>query len=133
LKSILKAKHCYHQGTLKDTKVVIKGKKKDDNLQNTTRKTKDCATPTPLNYGDKLGCSEMVSSSCSSSATSRVTLVTNPVNKTLRQKRNNFPIVNIPYICSNIPTAPAYDVYISQVIDIPELVVSIMICDTDIP
>ena len=48
-------------------------------------------------------------------------------NKTLRQKRNNFPFVNIPYICSNIPTAPAYDVYISQVIDIPELVVSIMI------
>ena len=38
----------------------------------------------------------------------------------------NIPIVNIPFICSNIPTAPAYGVYISQSIrysracDIPE-------------
>ena len=28
----------------------------------------------------------------------------------------NFPIVNFPFICSNIPTAPAYRVYISQLI-----------------
>ena len=28
----------------------------------------------------------------------------------------NFPIVNIPFICSNIPAAPAYGVYISQMI-----------------
>ena len=26
----------------------------------------------------------------------------------------NFPIVNVPFICSNIPAAPAYGVYISQ-------------------
>ena len=26
----------------------------------------------------------------------------------------NFPIVNFPFICSNIPSAPAYGVYISQ-------------------
>jgi hypothetical protein len=26
----------------------------------------------------------------------------------------NFPIVNFPFICSNIPAAPAYGVYISQ-------------------
>ena len=25
----------------------------------------------------------------------------------------NFPIVNFPFICSNIPAAPAYGVYIS--------------------
>jgi len=25
----------------------------------------------------------------------------------------NFPIVNIPIICSNIPAAPAYGVYLS--------------------
>ena len=33
-------------------------------------------------------------------------------------KRNyfNFPIVNFPLICSNIPAAPAYGVYISQLI-----------------
>ena len=29
----------------------------------------------------------------------------------------NFPIVNFPFICSNIPTAPAYGVYISQISD----------------
>ena len=28
----------------------------------------------------------------------------------------NFPIVNFPFICSNIPAAPAYEVYISQLI-----------------
>jgi hypothetical protein len=28
----------------------------------------------------------------------------------------NFPIVNFPFICSNIPTAPAYGVYIFQLI-----------------
>ena len=28
----------------------------------------------------------------------------------------NFPIVNFPFICSNITTAPAYGVYISQLI-----------------
>jgi len=29
-----------------------------------------------------------------------------------------FPIVNIPFICSNIPAAPAYGVHISQMIGI---------------
>ena len=28
----------------------------------------------------------------------------------------NFPIVNFPFICSNIPAAPAYGVYIFQLI-----------------
>ena len=28
----------------------------------------------------------------------------------------NFPIVNVPFICSNIPEAPTYGVYISQLI-----------------
>ena len=28
----------------------------------------------------------------------------------------NFPIVNFPFICSNIPAAPSYGVYISQLI-----------------
>ena len=28
----------------------------------------------------------------------------------------NFPIVNFPFICCNIPAAPAYGVYISQLI-----------------
>jgi hypothetical protein len=28
----------------------------------------------------------------------------------------NFPIVKFPFICTNIPAAPAYGVYISQLI-----------------
>ena len=28
----------------------------------------------------------------------------------------NFPIVNFPLVCSNVPEAPAYEVYISQLI-----------------
>ena len=28
----------------------------------------------------------------------------------------NFPIVNFPFICSNIPASPAYGVYISQLV-----------------
>jgi hypothetical protein len=28
----------------------------------------------------------------------------------------NFPIVNFPFICSNIPAAPAYGIYVSQMI-----------------
>jgi hypothetical protein len=36
----------------------------------------------------------------------------------LYDKRDDFnvPIVNLPFICSNIPAAPAYGVYISQLI-----------------
>jgi hypothetical protein len=30
-----------------------------------------------------------------------------------------FPIVNFPFICSNIPAAPAYGVYISQLLQYP--------------
>ena len=31
-------------------------------------------------------------------------------------KERNFPIVNYPFICSNIPAAPTYGIYISQLI-----------------
>jgi hypothetical protein len=78
-----------------DTKGVIKirkskkdrqhnGQKKrnrrtNNDLQNTTHKTKDRVTRTPLSTGCEIKCSGRVSSSCSSSDTSRVTLVTNLV------------------------------------------------------
>ena len=41
-----------------------------------------------------------------------------PLRTKLYDKRDdfNFPIVNFPFICSNIPAAPAYGVYISQMI-----------------
>ena len=44
-----------------------------------THKTKDRVTQTPLKTGGELRCSRMVSSSCSTSETCRVNLVTNPV------------------------------------------------------
>ena len=46
-----------------------------------TYKTKDRVTRTPLKTGDELRCSGRVSSSCSTSGTRRVNLVTNPVIK----------------------------------------------------
>ena len=46
-----------------------------------TYKTKDRVTRTPLKTGGELRCSRKVSSSCSTSDTRRVNLVTNPVNK----------------------------------------------------
>jgi hypothetical protein len=39
----------------------------------------------------------------------------------------NFPVMNVPFICSNIPAAPAYGEYISQLIRYSELVVPIRI------
>jgi hypothetical protein len=33
-----------------------------------------------------------------------------------RKLYDNFPVMNFPFICSNIPAAPAYGVYISQLI-----------------
>jgi hypothetical protein len=45
----------------------------------TLLKTKNRVTRTPLKTGGELRCSERLSSSCSTSGTRRVTLVTNPV------------------------------------------------------
>ena len=47
----------------------------------------------------------------------------------LYDKRDDFSflIVNFPFLCSDIPAAPANGVYISQLIDIPGLVFLIMI------
>jgi hypothetical protein len=44
-----------------------------------THKTKDRVTRTPLKTGDEFMCSGRVSSSCSTSGTRRVNIVTNPV------------------------------------------------------
>ena len=40
------------------------------------------------------------------------------LNTKIYDKRDdfNFPIVNLPFLCSNIPAAPAYGVYVSQLI-----------------
>jgi hypothetical protein len=54
-------------------------KKTNNDLQNITHKTKDRVTRTKLKTVNELRCSGRVSSSCSTSGTHRVTLVTNPV------------------------------------------------------
>ena len=56
-----------------------KSKRTNTNLQNTTQKPKEKATLTPVKSGSELRCSRKVSSSCSTSGTHRVNLVTNPV------------------------------------------------------
>ena len=52
-----------------------KDKMAKNDLQNSTEKTKDRVTRTPQKTGGELGCSEKVSSACSTSGTCRVTLV----------------------------------------------------------
>ena len=59
-----------------------KKEKVQKNKQRSTKhtyKTKDRVTRTPLKTGGELRCSRRVSSSCSTSDTRRVNLVTNPV------------------------------------------------------
>ena len=58
---------------------MAKGKRTNNDLQNTSLKTKDCATRTPLKTGSEIVWAVTVSSSCSISGTRRVTLDTNPV------------------------------------------------------
>jgi hypothetical protein len=56
-----------------------KDKRTNNHLQKHTHKTKYRVTGTSLKIGGELRSSERVSSSCSTSGTRRVTLVTNPV------------------------------------------------------
>ena len=57
-----------------------KDKRINNDLQNTTEKTKDRVMQTSLKTGCEFMCSERVNSSCSTSGTRHVTLVTNPIN-----------------------------------------------------
>ena len=56
-----------------------RGNQTNNDLQSIQKKTKDRATITPLKTGGELRCSGRVSSSCSTSSTFHVNLVTNPV------------------------------------------------------
>jgi hypothetical protein len=53
-------------------------KKKDNDLQITTQKSKDQTTRAPLKTGCRLGCSGRVGSSCSARGTRRITLIITP-------------------------------------------------------
>jgi hypothetical protein len=59
-----------------DRQYIGQKRRKDNDVQNATQKTKDRAT---LKTGDELRCSKGLSSSCSACGTRRDTLVTNPV------------------------------------------------------
>jgi len=65
----------------KQTSLWSKEKVQKDKQRSTKHiyKTKDRVTRTPLNTGGELRCSGRVSSSCSTSGTRRVILITNPV------------------------------------------------------
>ena len=89
----------YDKEEFEDTKGTIRihiskknrqhnGQKKKDKQRSTkhTYKTKDRVTQTPLKTGSELRCSGRVSSSCSTSDTCRVNLVTNLVIIDLQQK-----------------------------------------------
>ena len=56
-----------------------KGQKDNNDLRNTTQKTKDRATQITLRTGSELMCSGRVNSSSSTCDTSRVSLYTNPM------------------------------------------------------
>jgi hypothetical protein len=65
-------------------------KRTNNDLQNITHKIKDRVTRTPLKISGKLKCSGRVGSSCSTSDTRRVNLVTNPVISHERGKDPEF-------------------------------------------
>ena len=64
---------------IKEEQTTQKGQKDKQRSTKHTCKTKDRVTRAPLKTGDELRCSGRVSSSCSTSSTSGVNLVTNPV------------------------------------------------------
>ena len=80
---------CWFEGPIiklkkefEDTKGAIRISISKKNRQRSTKHTyttKDRVTRTPLKFGGELSCSGRVSSSCSTSGTRRVNLVTNPV------------------------------------------------------
>ena len=71
-----------------------------------TYKTKDRVTRTPLQTGGELVCSERVASSCSTSYTRRVNLVTNPVISHERGKDREVLMTSGTYPWSFVTDIP---------------------------
>jgi hypothetical protein len=63
-----------HQSNKTDNTMAKRKRSKENDLQNTTQKTKDWATRTPLKTGDEHRCSGRLSSSCSTSGIRPVTV-----------------------------------------------------------
>jgi hypothetical protein len=76
-KKSLKNPYIEEEHTIQWTKDKVRKDKQRSTKH--TYKTKDRVTRTPSKTGDELRCSGRVSSSCSTSGTRRVNLVTNPV------------------------------------------------------
>ena len=71
---ICKSTDRQHNGQMKKDKIT------NNDLQNTTQKTRDRAKRIPQKTRDELMCSRRINSFCSTSDTCHVTLVTNPLN-----------------------------------------------------
>ena len=76
-----------------------------------TYKTKDRATRTPLKTGGELMCSGRVSSSCSTSDTRRVNLVTNPVISHVRGKEREVFTTSVTYPWSFVTQGKRFYTY----------------------
>ena len=72
---------------------MVKRKRTNNDLQNTTKKTQDRSTRTPLTTGCDLKCSGRVSISSSTSVIRRVTLATNPVINHEWRKDQQTPLL----------------------------------------
>ena len=69
-------------------------------IYKTLHKTKDLVTKILLKTGDELGCSGRAGSSCSTSGTCRITLVTNPLTSHEWRKDRKVSMTSGTYPCS---------------------------------
>jgi hypothetical protein len=88
---------------------MAKRNRTNNDIQNTTQKTKD--TRTPLKTGDELWCSGRVGSSCSTSGTCLVAPVTNPVIS--NEERTRKCLRQVGYIRGHLRNR--YSVTVNQV------------------
>ena len=79
LKIPMRLSESVYRRRTENTMAKITSTKGQTTIYNHTHKTKDRVTRTQLKTGDELRCSGRISSSCSTSGTRRVNLVTNPV------------------------------------------------------
>jgi hypothetical protein len=97
-------------------------KRTSNDLQNIHTKNNDRVTGTPLKTGGELGCSGRVSSTDTNRSASYLDLhleIDSERSRTkLYHKRDDFNFLNLNFsfipVCSNIPSAPAYGVYIKH-------------------
>ena len=83
---------------------LMKDTNTNNDLQNTTEKTKDWATRALLKTGSELRYSRRVSTSCSTSGTRCVAIVKNPMKSHEEEKADaTVTTPNRTYLCSSVP------------------------------